>query len=278
MREFVFQGPPGEKLSRFLGRVFPELGRGYFKELLRERDIKINGARVSEDTPLSSGDRIAVYAQETRLAVFWAECVLETKDIAVYVKPRGITTEEFAARVNALKPEAQVCHRLDTNTEGLLLFALSQKSFAELKEGFRKGWIKKKYLARVVGIVPSEAYHEAYLSKNGEKGLVTISERPLEGAVRIATGIKPLGGIRNDGTSLVEVDLITGKTHQIRAHLAYLGYPIAGDPKYGDYSYNRRAGLEKQKLSAYRMSFDFPKNSYLHCLNTLSASMQADFD
>jgi len=278
MRKFVYEGAPGEKLSKHLGRVFPELGRGYLKELLRDRDIKINGARVSEDTPLSFGDKIAVYAIESRLSVFRAVCAMDTPDVAAFVKPRGISTEEFAARVAQAKPAARVCHRLDTNTEGLLLFAVSGIGYPELKEGFKNGWIKKKYLARVVGVISAEATYQAYLLKDDDKGVVKISDRITEGAVRIITGVKPMGGGRDDGTMLAEIDLVTGKTHQIRAHLAYLGTPIAGDPKYGDYAYNRRAKAEKQMLSAYHISFCFPEASPLRYLNAFSASMKPDFE
>ncbi|NCU32399.1 MAG: RluA family pseudouridine synthase [Candidatus Moranbacteria bacterium] len=278
MREFVFEGEKGEKLGRYLGRVFPELGRGYLRELLKNKDIKINGARVSQDTPLFCGDKIAVYAQETRLQTIKTEIATETADIVVYRKPRGITTEEFAARVAASNKGVIVCHRLDTNTEGLLVFARNADVFELIKDAFKNNYIHKYYLARVVGNLKQEGMLNAFLVKDEVKGVVKILENKSEAAVPISTGVKPLQYDKLSNTTLVEIELITGKTHQIRAHLAYIRYPIVGDSKYGNYIFNRSAYKDKQMLSAFKISFSFPVGSPLFYLNKKEITLQPDFD
>ncbi|HOL60984.1 MAG TPA: RluA family pseudouridine synthase [Clostridia bacterium] len=277
MREFTYNGE-GEKLVKYLGKVFPELGRGYLMELLRKKDIKINGKRVSKDTPLLFGDKIEVYADQKRLRMVNIELALQTPDIAVFVKPRGIATEEFARKVSEKYFGAEVCHRLDTNTAGLLIFALSPPAHAAIKSAFKQNYIRKKYLARVVGRFEKEGVLTAYLTKDEALGLVRVSDENTEGASRIFTGVRPVSFDKESGTTLIEVELITGKTHQIRAHLANLGYPIVGDPKYGDFSYNRRAGVEKQLLFAYSLSFAFPQKSPLYYLNSEPITVTPDFN
>lgn len=278
MREYVFEGEQGEKLSRYLGRVLPELGRGYFRELLKNKDIKINGARVSQDTPLFCGDIVAVYAQETRLQKIKTETALETPHIIVYRKPRGITTEEFSTRIAAFQEGIKVCHRLDTNTEGLLVFARTPDAYDSIKEAFKNNYIHKYYLARVMGNIKDAGMLKAYLVKDEKKGIVKILDHKTENAVPISTVLNPLEYDTVSNTSLVEVELITGKTHQIRAHLAHIGYPIVGDPKYGDFIFNRTAGKEKQMLTAYKLTFSFPNGSILCYLNKKEITIQPDFD
>lgn len=277
MREFVFAEEASLSLNRYLGRVLPELSKQQLRELLKKRDIKINGARVSKDTLLFCGDKVCVFVPEKKLGKISLDLIYKSKDIAVFCKPRGITNEEFAQRVASQYPAATVCHRLDTNTQGLLIFALNTKAEDLIKEAFKRDYIRKIYIARVVGRFACDGVQKGYLLKDGQKGIVKIYGSPVPDAVSIATGFNTVSYDAQSNTSLVSVELLTGKTHQIRAHLSYLGYPIVGDPKYGDFTYNRKAGKQKQQLSAYRLQFLFSLDSCLAYLNKQVIAIDADF-
>ncbi len=275
MRKFIYRGAD-IKLSKHLGQVMPELSYKYLMELLRLKDVKINGKRVSKETLLHAGDTIEVYAREDKLNQFKPVIVYQDEKVLVAHKPRGYGSEDYQTALNKfLSTEYVLAHRLDTNTEGLLIFAKDTQTFDALVVGFKAGAIIKRYLAEVSGQLKREGVLKAYLKKDKDTATVAIFNKQTEGAEEIITEVKPILFLSN--STIVEVRLHTGKTHQIRAHLAYIKYPIVGDPKYGDYKTNRNFGAKKQRLSAYKLNFDFIKSSPLFYLNEVSLQTTADF-
>ena len=228
-----------------------------FRTLLKAREIRVNGARVSADMPLKQGDIVRYFLtpkQESRAAF---SVVYEDGNVIVADKESGVNSEAVFSALGE-RGETYFIHRLDRNTAGLLIFAKNAEAEGELLSAFRDRRVEKIYLARVVGC-PKEkhAVCTAYLKKDAAASRVRVSSKPV--GEKIITEYEVLEG---GETSLLRVTLHTGKTHQIRAHLAFLGCPIVGDEKYGDGAYNRAHNAVRQKLVAKRLT--------LHCAGALA--------
>ncbi|MEG2454386.1 MAG: RNA pseudouridine synthase, partial [Clostridia bacterium] len=158
-----------------------------------------------------------------------------------------------------------LCHRLDTNTDGLLMFAKNDKAFNEIQNGFKNKSIAKHYRARVYGKILNDCRLTDYLVKEVKGNRVMIFAEKVKGGVEVVTDCKVTG---YDGeTTLVDLVIFSGKMHQIRAQLAYHKHFILGDSKYGRDDINRKLGFKKQQLTANKLTFSFPDSSYLRYLN-----------
>lgn len=226
-----------KKLNTFLFENIPNLSSSLFYKTLRKKDIKINGKRISENVNIQEGDEILVYISD-ELLKFNLNIFFEDENILIINKPYNIEvtgnnslTSYVHQEYNNCDFKPMPCHRIDRNTTGLVLFAKNQEALDILLKKFENHEIEKHYLAWVYGI-PSPAHKrcEAFLFKDNKKSQVYISDSFKTGYQKIVTTYSILEKYDNN-TSLLDIQIETGKTHQIRAHLAFLGFPIIGDRK-----------------------------------------------
>ena len=265
-----------QKLSKL---ILDELGIAYnqIQKIIRNKDVKINSKRVSKDVDLVKGDIIEIYINEKPLDI-----VYEDDNIVIVLKPKNIeTVSEFAnddlksKLSNQLKTEIYAVHRLDRNTQGLVIFAKNNEAKKSLDEVIKDRKLEKFYLAKVIGIPAKNSENLiAYLKKDEKKSLVSVSDKKETGYEEIKTNYKVLEQV--DDCSILEVELITGKTHQIRAHLSHIGYPILGDEKYGNAEINRMHKKKYQCLCSYKFIFHFEENNYLFYLNNKIVELDKD--
>ncbi len=263
MKTFLSRGDNLIKeIARFYG---DDVSYSVIMKLLRKKDVKVCGARVSGDVPTRKGDEICVYFDGAKKTPPIKE-IYRDENLLVTVKPKGVTSEDFYLAVCAAYPTAIYTHRLDRNTDGLMLFALNETAYGELYRGFKDRTFTKYYTARVYGAMPERSGRlVAYLKKDERAARASVSATPEKGYTKIITDYET---IKTDGeTSLLKVGLVTGKTHQIRAHLAFTGHFIIGDGKYGKEEVNRRYKAKRQRLTATEIILAFDENSPLYYLN-----------
>ena len=228
-----------KKLSSFLFNEFPCLTQNTFYKALRKKDIRMNDIKISDNITVHTGDNIKIYILDKYLfdQDISCEIVYEDQNILVVNKPKNIeVTGENSLTEMLMKkyPETNLnpCHRLDRNTEGLVLFAKSQEVLNILLEKFKTSEISKYYKCKVFGILKQKhQILKAYLFKDSKKSVVYINDEPKKGYRPIVTEYTVLEENKFQNFSILEVVLHTGRTHQIRAHLAHIGHPIIGDRK-----------------------------------------------
>lgn len=229
-----------KKLSTYLLSIFPMLKRGTLFKALRKKDIRVNNVRISEDVTIHTGDEIKVFITDELLCVsnFTLDIIFEDDNILVVNKPVGIEVTDNDNNETSLTTLCkeyingfiQPCHRLDRNTTGLVLFAKNEEVLNILLDKFKNKEIEKHYIATVYGIPKKKSQRlEAYLFKDNKKSLVYISDESKKGYQKIITSYKIVSENRENNTCILDINLETGRTHQIRAHLAYIGFPIIGD-------------------------------------------------
>lgn len=272
-----------KKLDKFLKDNISTLSNNLFYKTLRKKDIKINGKRVSENVTVFENDEILVYIPDNLLEnKLNLDIIYEDNNILLINKPSNIEvtgqdslTEVVHKLYSSCEFKPMPCHRLDRNTSGLILFAKNTQALEILLDKFKHHEIEKHYLALVYGI-PQKKNERliSYLFKDSSKSLVYISDVPKKGYQKIITSYSLIESFDNN-TSLLDVEIETGRTHQIRAHLAHIGLPIIGDGKYGINEINKKFKVKAQKLVSYKLIFRFEHNSeILEYLNRKSFELK----
>lgn len=255
-----------KKLNTFLFDTFNGLKQSTLYKALRQKDIRINDIRISSNETIHVGDIIRVFIiDELLFSKSKIETIYEDKNIIVIHKPSGIEITGENSVTNYIQiqyPSAKPCHRLDRNTIGLVIFAKNEDSYKILFNKFKNHEIQKYYICKVYGI-PQIRHKklQAYLFKDSDKSKVYISNMPKKGYREIITEYSILSSNTTENTSILEILLHTGRTHQIRAHLAHIGYPIIGDGKYGINEINKKFNEKTQILFAYKIIFNFSSDA-----------------
>ena len=266
-----------QKILKVISTLYPEISYPTLQKLLRKKDIKVNGKRISENINIFSDDKVEIYFKEQEEKL---DIAFEDENIIAINKPQGIevlnsTTTSLLDLVKKYLNSTEVypCHRLDRNTGGIILFAKNNEALKILEEKIKTKEIRKFYKCRVLGHLKQKtATLNDYLFKDRKKSIVYISDTKKEGYMPIITKYTVLS--EDEETSFLEVELITGRTHQIRAHLAFIGHPIIGDGKYGNYEANKKFNKKYQELFAYKLTFNFSSDSgLLNYLNGLEITI-----
>ena len=237
-----------------VSNILTDYGFSYneVNKMLRNKDVRVDEQKISSDQIILENQKLTVFCQNPPKEKF--KIVYEDENIVVVDKLSGIEVEGKLGLEGKIEGAIAV-HRLDRNTEGILVMAKNKKAEQILSNAIKNQSFEKKYLAEVVGRANfKEGKYTAYLVKDSKNSQVKIFDKFVQGAVKIETIFKTIK--EGNETSIVMARLVTGKTHQIRAHLAFLGNAIVGDGKYGKNSDNKKFKEKTQKLHCYSLKLN----------------------
>ena len=296
MRELtVGKNDAGQRLDRFVGKALPLLPPALLQKYVRLKRIKRNGVRAKGDERLAEGDVLQLYINDEFfdqprednlfLTLFRPslDIVYEDENIMLLNKRPGLVVHaDETEKVNTLINHIQaylyqkrewnpkwenaftpaLCNRIDRNTGGIVIAAKNAEALRILNDKIRDREIAKFYLCIALGrMEPPKGRIECFLRKDESRNQVTVHHHPVPEGKTAVTLYETLA--TRGELSLVEVELLTGRTHQIRASFADTGHPLLGDGKYGRGEVNRRYGETRQALYSYRLRFDFPTDAGL---------------
>lgn len=280
----------GQRLDKLLAKFLNQAPKSFLYKMMRKKNIVLNGKKCTGNEKLKQGDSIKLFFSDETIEKFSAgtyaipkkekinmlPIIYEDEQVLLMNKPVGVLSQKakdsdvsaveilinYLMETDQLSKEQfrtfhpSICNRLDRNTSGILVAGKTLPALQEMNCFFKERTIAKYYRCLVKGrVIKSEDYIKGYLVKDQKTNKVSITKKKTEEGVPIETEYCVIQS--NDEVSLLEVHLITGKTHQIRAHLASIGHPIIGDYKYGDKQinemYRQAYGLKSQLLHAYRL-------------------------
>ena len=298
MKEFIIQkNEESQRFDKYLKKLLPNATTSFLYKMMRKKNIVINKKKVEGNEKLKAGDVVSIFLSDETFDKFHVnieelkkeydalksltlkglKVVYEDEEMIVADKPynmlsqkasdKDLSANEYLLGYMIHKGELSfeeyqtfrpsVVNRLDRNTTGLLLFGKTLNALQQLGEGIRERSIEKYYRAVVAGELKDELELKGYLLKDEKTNKVSYHKEQVEGSDYIETGVKPIQ--YKNGVTLVEIHLITGKTHQIRLHLSTIGHPIVGDMKYGNEKINKKYyeshKVNHQLLHAYRLEF-----------------------
>ena len=293
MKEFIISAnDANQRLDKFISKSMPLLPKSLMYKFLRTKHIKLNGKKAEISTRIIEGDRVTAYISDEFFAPaipkydFLSasdklQIVYEDENILLADKPQGLLShpdeneynDTLITRIqkylynkgeynpdgeNSFKPS--LANRIDRNTGGIVIAAKNAQALRILCDKIKTREIDKRYLTVVHGVPKEkEALLTGYLEKNESKNKVFLQKKKTDNNLTIKTYYRTLA--KKGTLSLLEIELLTGRTHQIRAHLASIGHPLLGDGKYGKLKEDKKLGFSKQALYSYRLTFTFESDA-----------------
>ena len=292
MRELIIgKNDAGQRLDKFITKTL-DLPTSLLYKSIRLKKIKVNRKRAENNTILCEGDTVQCFLAEEffekkadehsfESITVKLDIIYEDENIMLLNKRPGVSVHEdedgstntlithiqaYLYQKGEYRPDEEqsfspaLCNRIDRNTGGIVIAAKNAEALRVMNEKIKKREIDKFYLAAVHGIPkPESATIKGYLLKDDKKNIVRVYDKnPPRGAKEIITKYKVVA--KRSDSALIEVELLTGRTHQIRAHMAHIGHPLIGDGKYGVNKSDRAKGYKYQALYSYRLRFSFDTN------------------